>query len=350
MLINHMFRIDFETIAVRQLPPEASHVLIAMNRRAGTGLSRQLVERFTDCLRNSGVQTEVLTDLDEIADRAAILHSARGLRAVVAAGGDGTAAEIVNRIQPGVPIAVLPLGTENLLARYLGLKRDPQAVAQAMVDGWVAELDVGRAGGRLFLLMASAGFDADVVERLHAGRRGNISHLSYFKPILDSIRSYDYPCLKIHVVDAASGQIEQERVVSACWAFVFNLPCYGFGLKIAPWASGLDGLLDVCAFRRGSLWHGLSYLGQILYGAHRGASDTVVAQAKKLRIASDRPVPYQLDGDPGGVLPVEIDIVPNRLHIIAPRAWIESHHLPNCSLPATDDRSPTTHDASFPRA
>jgi len=308
---------------VWQLTADADQVLVAMNARAGAGSSQRKVEQLTALLGEAGLNTMVLTSLDDIADRAAALHQVGTLRAVVAAGGDGTVAEVVNRTQPGIPVAVLPVGTENLLARYLGLNRGPAAVAEAVIEGYVARLDAGRAGDRLFLLMASAGFDADVVGRLHASRRGNISHFSYLKPILDSMRSYDYPCLRIRLMDAESGA-QSEQDVCACWAFVFNLPCYGFGLKIAPLATGMDGRLDLCAFRGGSLWHGLTYLGQVLCGSHQNCPDTVFTRIRKLRIESDRPAPYQLDGDPGGMLPVEIEVVPRRLSLVAPRAWIEA--------------------------
>jgi diacylglycerol kinase family enzyme len=310
---------------VRQLPASADHVLIAMNPRAGAGSAGPKVERLGTLLHEARLSTSVLTRMDEIIDRAGTLSSEGKLRAVIAAGGDGTVAEVINRVEAGTPVTVLPVGTENLLARYFGLSGRPETVAATVADGWVAPLDAGRAGGRLFLLMASAGFDAHVVARLHAGRKGNISHLSYLKPIVESIRTYDYPCLRIQASDIVSGDVQEVR---ACWAFVFNLPCYGFGLQIAPWASGLDGRLDLCAFRGGSFWHGLSYLGQVLCRSHRNCPETIITRATKLRIESDRPAPYQLDGDPGGMLPVEIEIVPNRLCLLVPRVWIESHYLP----------------------
>jgi diacylglycerol kinase family enzyme len=77
----------------------------------------------------------------------------------------------------------------------------------------------------------------------------------------------------------------------------------------------------------------LNYLGQILCGSHPNGADTVLARAKKLRIESDRPAPYQLDGDPGGMLPVEIEVIPRRLCLIAPRDWIESQTAPIHSTP-----------------
>jgi len=74
---------------------------------------------------------------------------------------------------------------------------------------------------------------------------GHISHYSYAKPILDSIRNYEYPELTISCDD--------HPPFTARWGFVFNLPCYALGLRIAPHADGTDGMLEVCTFKEGSL-------------------------------------------------------------------------------------------------
>ena len=115
------------------------------------------------------------------------LHASGRLRVAIAAGGDGTVAELVNRTEPGTPISVYPLGTANLLATYLGITADPREMTRVVSDGATIQLDAGRANGRLFLLMVGCGFDADVVERLHRHRNGHIHYWSYAKPILESI-------------------------------------------------------------------------------------------------------------------------------------------------------------------
>jgi diacylglycerol kinase family enzyme len=160
-----------------------------------------------------------------------------------------------------------------------------------------------------------------VVRRLHEVRSGNIHHLSYAKPILDSIRTYDYPELRIWY--APPGNDELSEQITARWAFVVNLPRYAGGLNFAPLASGSDGLLDVCTFREGSLWHGLRYLTGVVFGQHETMEDFVRVQTRRLRIESDAAVPYQLDGDPGGQLPVEIEIEAGRLTVLVDAAWSE---------------------------
>src|SRR5262249_52124214 len=155
--------------------------------------------------------------------------------------------------------AVFPRGTANLLAGYLGINANPEAFADVIATGSVVGLDAGRANGRIFLLMVGCGFDADVVERLHTQRRGHISFWSYARPIIDSIRAYEFPELRVSCEPAADGPENHPTTVDARWAFVVNLPCYAAGLTMAPNAVGSDGALDVCTLRHGWLWHGLRY-------------------------------------------------------------------------------------------
>ena len=296
---------------VPSMLPDADRVLISVSPMAERGSTQRRVEQLANLLQQQGFRTEIRTELGEVEELAAKWHADGDLRALVGVGGDGTAAELVNRTMPGVPLSLLPSGNENLLARHLGLGQTPESVARAVGEGTLARLDSGRANGRLFLLMVGCGFDADVVRRVHARRKGRVRSRDYFKPILQSIRSYEYPELRIYWGD-------DSEPLTARWLFVFNLPCYGGGLRLAPEADGTDGWLDVCAFRRGSLCSGLRYAAAIGLGRHQTMADCTVRRAQRLRITSDAEAPYQLDGDPGGVLPLDIEVIPDRLTVVVP--------------------------------
>jgi diacylglycerol kinase family enzyme len=147
---------------------------------------------------------------------------------------------------------------------------------------------------------------------------------SYAKPILASIRTYEYPELRIYCDSALVKPSADETVpMLARWAFVANLPCYAGGLSFAPNAVATDGLLNVCSFRRGSLWHGLRYLAHVWAGQHVKLDDCDRSAAGRVRIESHRPVRFQLDGDPGGMLPLDIQVLPARLSLVAPPRWTE---------------------------
>jgi diacylglycerol kinase family enzyme len=90
-------------------------------------------------------------------------------------------------------------------------------------------------------------------------------------------------------------------------------------LLVAPHAEGTDGLLDVSTFGKGSFWHALRYIGLVALGWHQTLSDYRTTRVTRVRIESSEAVPYQLDGDPGGHLPLEIEAVPRRMTMLAPR-------------------------------
>jgi diacylglycerol kinase family enzyme len=249
---------------------------------------------------------------------------------LIGVGGDGTAAELVNRTVPGVPLTVFPSGNENLLARQYGLAPSPEECAKTVADGQVIECDAGRAGDRIFLCMCSCGFDADVVRAMHTQRTGHVTSASYFNPIVSAIRRYDYPELRIYWNDEEPGRsaiaggkvstTEKHGGADAVrWLFAFNMPCYGGGLQIAPEADAADGLLDVCTFRHGGLWHGLYYTAAVMTGTHHWLHDFATRRSGSFRVTAEGQVPYQVDGDPGGFLPVEIAVLPRRLTLVVPR-------------------------------
>jgi diacylglycerol kinase (ATP) len=306
-------------------PTTGEHVLISVNPKAGRRSAARRVDRLTELLGQRGFRVRIYTDLAEVSGEANRLHGAGELRALVGVGGDGTAAELANRTQEGVPLTLLAAGTANLLSKHLGLNGKPEQLCQAIADGTLLRLDAGRAAGRLFLVMVGCGFDADVVHRVHSHRENNprgahIGYTSYLKPIVESIRNYGYPEIQVYC-DEPSGQPAEDRSspVTARWVFVCNLPRYGWGLRVAPEAVATDGLLDVCTFRRGSLFHGLRYTAAVQFGGwHRRMGECVMRQARRLRITSEEPVAYQLDGDPGGVLPLDAEVLPERVTVVVP--------------------------------
>ncbi len=300
-------------VSTAALPSEADRVAILFNPKAGPNDSRERVERLAGLLEKQGFTIELFTDLAEAASQANRWHAEGALRAWVGVGGDGTAAELINRADDGVPLSFLPAGNSNLLAGYFRLSKDPAALCRTIADGVLVRADAGEANGRLFALMVSCGFDADVVRRVHENRTGHINLGSYCKPILKSIGSYEFPEIRIQWDEPG-----EAGPATARWLFAFNLPCYGGGFRIAPQADGSDGLLDVCCLRRGRFWPGLWYTAAVLARQHHRLGDFSACRVRRLRITSDGEVPYQLDGDPGGVLPLDVRILPGRLRLVVP--------------------------------
>ena len=240
-------------------------VVVSINPNSGSKDQRSIVDSLAENLTDQGFKVHMLTDIEEVKTTVteASESDSGGLRAVVAAGGDGTISLLANSLPPQTPFAILPLGTENLLAKHFGLTADPEAIAEMIAHGRTMRFDSGRANGKLFLVMASCGFDAEVVHRVHSKRKGHIRHWSYVKPTFRAIRKYRYPKLRIRTSESA-------KPIIAKWAFIFNVPRYAMNLPIVWDADPSDGQLDLCTFRGGNLLRGLFYLAAICLRQHRG--------------------------------------------------------------------------------
>lgn len=302
-------------MSIEILNSSTNAVVISSNPKSGSGNREDLVNQTAKLLREKGFEVHCSSDIQNVIEISESLFAKGKLRTVLGAGGDGTAALLANSLTPEIPISIFPLGTENLLAKYLGITATPSKVADLIQLGKTVRLDAGTANGKLFLIMAGCGFDAEVVHRLHSKRTGHIRHWSYARPILSAIRRYRFPNLEIEV----DGKIIDRR---NSWAFVFNVPRYAMNLKFVDDADCLDGQLDLITFRKPNLLNGLFYLLTILFRNHRGRRDVFEQRFETLRITSEKPVPFQLDGDPGGQLPVEIKVVPNRLRVLVDETWI----------------------------
>jgi diacylglycerol kinase (ATP) len=304
--------------------PSAGWVGIAANPASGRGRSRAAVDRLADELERLGVEPRIAWSLE---GRRELVESSAGpdrCRCLVAVGGDGTVAALLNE-RPGVPIAVVPAGTENLFARHFGFENHPRRAAQRIVGGRPSWLDLGLAGGRRFSLMAGFGFDADVVSRHHAARVGHSGILgtthraAYVEPVLRSSFGYRFPLLTLRT-EGAEGR---QETLTGTSAFVFNLPQYALGLPFAPSARGDDGWLDLVVFRDPGAFRALHYLWLVVRGLHLDRPGIAHRRVRRVAVEAADAVPVQLDGDPGGVVgpgsaePWTVEVLPRAIEVLA---------------------------------
>ncbi len=295
-------------------------ILFSVNPNAGKSDVSAKIEQTTQILKASNFECEIHYDLETLEKTALAYDSADQLRTIVSVGGDGTISLLAERFSPRIPLTIFPAGTENLLAKYLNIAGDPKSIADLISGGWHCFLDAGKANEKTFLVMASCGFDADVVQRLHRNRKGRIRHLSWAGPILGAVGNYQYPKLRY--------KIDDQDWATSRWLFVFNVPRYAMQLPIIDDANPLDGSLDLCSFRGGNLFNAVRYLLGVVTRQHRKWQDTEFKSVRRIRIESkSENVPYQLDGDPGGMLPVDIEVLPRHLNVVVSPDWISQQGM-----------------------
>ncbi|MDA1015547.1 MAG: diacylglycerol kinase family lipid kinase [Planctomycetota bacterium] len=285
-------------------------VVIQRNPTSGSGKRRRHLLELISALKSHGMRVRMFSDRERMDEWLASAPHADRLRCIVGAGGDGTLGDLINR-HPGKRLAILPLGTENLMAKYLGIKCSAAQLSDIIRNGVTRTIDVGQVNGRRFSIMLSAGFDAEVVHRTDARRSGNISKLTYLQPIWQSLRRYRHPQLRVYVDGEETPRLARMVVVA-------NAPAYALGMIPATSADPSDGLLDVRLFERGSTFQVIRYGAKIAMGSHERLPDVASVTAKSIRIESDQPVPVQIDGDPAGFTPLEISVVPRALELMVP--------------------------------
>jgi YegS/Rv2252/BmrU family lipid kinase len=237
---------------------------------------------------------------------------ADGADLVVVCGGDGTVTACAAGLAgSGTPMAVVPLGTGNLLARNLGLPLDVRGALGVALAGVNRELDVGDANGRPFLVMAGLGLDAQMLGSTSEPLKKRLGWVAYAVAGLAHLR--DRP---MRVTLRADGGPPERRRASAVIAG--NVGRLQGGLALLPGAAPDDGLLDIVVLTATG-WAGwLAVLAQVLL--RRGASEQVTRGAfRELRVEADREYPWELDGElMGSTRQLAISIRAERLLVRGP--------------------------------
>lgn len=290
--------------------------VLIVNRAAGSGPGARLVGAIVERLAAGGYEAEpILTRAPGDATRLAREAAAAGTDAVFALGGDGTLRETAaGLLGTGVPLGPLPGGTANVLTLALGLPRNPVAAASVLARSAPRPIDVGLAGGRPFLMMASAGLDAALVADLHPIGKRWLGRVGIAGQGLAAWWSYPYPPIEVLVGG------ERRR---ASFVAVSNIALYGGPFRMVPEALPDDRRLDLLLFTGAGRAATFGFARDLLRGAHLRRPDVEVlpvgpAETVTISGAAEQ-VRVQVDGDPfPEPPPVTIALAAETLPVLAP--------------------------------
>jgi YegS/Rv2252/BmrU family lipid kinase len=291
-----------------------ARMMIVFNPAAGARRRRRLLAAL-DLLRGLGMRPEV-ADTARRGHAAEIARGAaqEGVRTVVAAGGDGTIAEVAAGLSGSeTALGVLPLGTANVLALELGLPRTPAGAAAVLAMGRTALLHPGLArygDGRelLFVQMLGAGFDAAVVHNLPAGLKRGIGKGAYVLQTLREMPRYPFAPMRA-VLDG--------REEAAASVIVTKGRLYAGRFLLAPGADPHDEGFHVALFRGSGVLAAMRYGAALPLGLLPRLPSVEIRRAAEVRIEGPG-IPVQADGDPAAWLPVAIGPAPKPMRIVVP--------------------------------
>jgi len=289
------------------------------NPLAGRRRDRRLrdLARAVDLLAANGLSvTLVATSGPGSGSELARRELADGRDLLIVCGGDGTINEVVNgMVGSHVPLAILPAGTGNVLAKELGLPWNIWRAAEYIPGGVVRRIALGRAaspewGERHFISVAGAGADANLIYRLSQKEKLSLGMLSFWLEGFRQLFRYDFREFMVQ----ADGQ-----GLPATLIVVGRTRHYGGPIEITRRASLFADDFEVALFPRRPRPVYLLYLLAQWFGAlerFRGVrfvrAQRVVARPFEQRVYA------QADGELLGALPVEFTIVPDALSLLVP--------------------------------
>jgi diacylglycerol kinase family enzyme len=233
--------------------------------------------------------------------------------AVVVAGGDGSVDAAVNGlaaapVRSPSPLGILPLGTVNLLAREIGLPRDPDRLAAAIVSAPVRQLWPGRVGERLFMVVASSGYDADVVAAVDPALKMRLGRLAFAPAILNTLRQNRQRNLSVRI----DGRDERAAAV-----IVAKGRYYAGPFMIAREAAVTEPFLHAALLRSDDRTALVRCLVAGLCGMLHRLPDIEIRRCTTVSIDGEG-APVQADGEIVGSTPVTITVAERPLDVIWP--------------------------------
>ncbi|MEU9302369.1 diacylglycerol kinase [Streptomyces sp. NPDC048269] len=293
----------------------SSEITLFVNPTAGRGRGAHAAQPAASALRAAGFSVRTVVGTDG-PDALARLRTAvrEGTGAVIAVGGDGMVSLALQALAGTlVPLGVIAVGTGNDFARALGLPvREParagRMAAEALKEGRIREVDLGRVQDTWYGTVLCSGFDSKVNDRgnrmrLPAGRfkydLAMIAELAAFRPFPYRITLDDGPAIETEATLVAVG----------------NGSSYGGGMRICADAVPDDGLFDITVVgdcSRGTL---LKVFPQVYKGTHLSHPKVTVHRARKVALEAAGITAYA-DGEPLGPLPVTAECVPGAARIL----------------------------------
>jgi len=307
-------------------PPD----LILVNPLAGGGRAGGATNALRKFIWTSHWNAEVVTTADA-ADltRRARAAAAQGYKRILALGGDGTFQALLNALasDSDITLGIVPAGGGNDLAAALGIPPDPIQAAALLRDGEPRLIDAVRvrsASGKERYYAGGGGLGLDA-EAAHLAATTFGRWKGRFRYIAAALRALQhFTPLEVRVTmysqDWAGPRVLESRVLLLG---ILNTPSYGAGLRLAPGAKLDDGKLDVLAVADLNLLEILVLLPALILFGELRTRRTKRFSITRAHIEAVTPARFHGDGEIVGMTPLEVEILPHFIRILAPRRSAE---------------------------
>jgi len=305
--------------------------IVLINNPTALRASDRKVERASRYLTARGYEVEILsTRRKGDAERYAREALKKMPSLIIAAGGDGTFNEVINGVEGSeIPMAILPIGTTNVLAKEIGVPENPEGAMEIAVNCSPKTVSLGKivliqqdkgnnplsppfskggeGGFRYFCLMAGIGFDGEAVFGINESLKKISGKGAYFFSGIKALSGFNPEELTFNV---------DGKYYSGYSAIIGKAARYGGDFRITPDAKLTEPALYICLLRGKKRSDILRYVFGILTGTHLKFKDVDYLKAESIEIDGNAHI--QLDGDYFGTTPAKIEVAPDALKLIYP--------------------------------
>jgi diacylglycerol kinase (ATP) len=279
--------------------------LFIINPKAGSGRAMRI---FSDIQQSESYRqieskyyfTEYVGHEEEIAKE--ISKDSSG-KTIIVIGGDGTVHEVINGLSTtDIPIGFIPGGSGNDFARGCGIRGNPEQILKQIIENkqslkfWIGKYGQDYTEQRKFVNSISFGFDAEIAKTVNESsykallNRIGLGSVSYIIGILQVLIHFK----PMNVTIEVDGE---QQLLNDCWIVLTgNHPYYGGGMKIIPKAVAQPDVLPVLIIHSISKWKVLALFITVFFGKHEKYKEVETLKAKTLKITSEHPILFQVDG------------------------------------------------------
>lgn len=238
---------------------------------------------------------------------------APGARLIIAVGGDGTVAEVASAvIDQEIPLAILPGGSTNIIARELRIPvRSQDGAALIFGPHRVRRIDAGFSERRVFLHMAGGGFDSRLFSRSSSAWKRKVGWLAYLPAAARAL--VDRPAMVRVNVDGTEVQARSPLVLVANGKSIVHP-----AMKIARGISKADGVLDVFIVTATGPVQLARVLGRAATRNLDQSSYVTRLRGTDVQLDAEPAFPVQFDGDVDGVTPVTFRVLKGAIRVVVP--------------------------------
>jgi YegS/Rv2252/BmrU family lipid kinase len=250
-------------------------------------------------------------------DLAAIVRDAArgGFDLIVAAGGDGTVSAVANGlIGSEAALAIIPLGTTNVLARELGVPLNMEAACDLLSGpGETKRIDAMKVGASCYFTQIGVGVDALMIGGTSETDKRRIGALAYVLTMLKSLAGYRPRRVTVSADDREIRTRSPQVILANCGTLGASALRWGPEIQVD------DGWIDVCVFRPRSLLDYPRIVWNFLVGRHgREPRMTYLRASRRVTVDAVKPLPVQGDGEIITQVPVTVEVVPRAVRVLVP--------------------------------